>query len=273
MSASQGLLSENARVLNAIGSATCNICGRSGDFSGPADHLEGLTLPAGYELREGLVCGGCGSITRDRAIIQVLADLLGEQEPLSDWGPRRQTRVLETSGFRGHPPRLERVLDYFNTRYLPPSELPETIDGRTTADLEDLPYPSGFFDLLITSEVLEHVADLGAALSEMHRVLGEEGRAVITVPYFHDWAKTSTRVHRWRDRDVLLQPPEYHADATLVYRLFGRDFLATLAVAGFSVAYVAIADPRRAIATTEVIIASKAPFLDLTPFLADARLQ
>jgi len=244
----------------------CNICGHEGEFGALAGHLAGLTVPPGYEWREGLVCAGCGSICRDRALMVTLGCLLGEQEPLERWAPRPSVRVLETSGYRGHPPRLAERFDYFNTTILPPDDLPATIDGRTTANLEDLPYPDGFFDVVLTSEVLEHVGHLEAALAELYRVLADEGHAVITVPYFHDWPRTSTRAYRWRNRDVLLYPPEYHAEDTLVYRLFGRDFLTTLDQSGFTVGYVKVSRPAFGIEETEVIIATKAPYLDLTPF-------
>jgi len=47
---------------------------------------------------------------------------------------------------------------------------------------EALPYPANTFDLILSHEVLEHVADDRAAASEMARVLKPGGRAVIFVP-------------------------------------------------------------------------------------------
>jgi SAM-dependent methyltransferase len=47
---------------------------------------------------------------------------------------------------------------------------------------ENLPYPSGSFDLILSHEVLEHVADDRLAVAEMVRVLKPGGRAVIFVP-------------------------------------------------------------------------------------------
>lgn len=50
------------------------------------------------------------------------------------------------------------------------------------AACEALPYPDGFFDLVLSHEVLEHVADDRAAAAEMARVLRPGGRAVIFAP-------------------------------------------------------------------------------------------
>ena len=47
---------------------------------------------------------------------------------------------------------------------------------------EHLPLPSGTFDLILSHEVIEHVQDDRAAISEMVRILKPGGRAVIFCP-------------------------------------------------------------------------------------------
>ena len=254
-------------VLDGLATAACNICGARGRFSGPADHLEGLTVPENYNYREDLQCAAYGSISRDRAVMYVLSRLMKETAPLEEWPTRGDMRLPETSGYRRHPPRLGRLFDYFNTQFLPPTDLPEVIDGRTTANLEDRPYPDAFFDIVLCAEVLELVSRIELAVPELYRVLDPNGFAVITVPYVHGWRGTSTRVQRWHDRDVHLYPAEYHEEETLVYRIYGRDFLTQLRDAGFGVAFATVTDPTAAISETDVIIASKAPFVDITGFL------
>jgi SAM-dependent methyltransferase len=54
--------------------------------------------------------------------------------------------------------------------------------GIINAAGENLPYPSASFDLILSHEVLEHVADDVLAAREMARVLKPGGRAVIFVP-------------------------------------------------------------------------------------------
>jgi len=54
--------------------------------------------------------------------------------------------------------------------------------GIINAAGEYLPYPSASFDLILSHEVLEHVADDKLAAREMVRVLKPGGRAVIFVP-------------------------------------------------------------------------------------------
>jgi SAM-dependent methyltransferase len=54
--------------------------------------------------------------------------------------------------------------------------------GIVNATGEYLPYPDSSFDLILSHEVLEHVADDRLAVREMVRVLRPGGRAVIFVP-------------------------------------------------------------------------------------------
>lgn len=54
------------------------------------------------------------------------------------------------------------------------------------APVEDLPFKRGTFDLACASDVLEHVADDGAALRELRRVVKPGGAFLATVPAY-DW--------------------------------------------------------------------------------------
>jgi SAM-dependent methyltransferase len=62
-----------------------------------------------------------------------------------------------------------------------------TIDkliGVLQGDATRLPFPDGTFDVVITSEVLEHIQNDVAAIQEMVRVLKPGGRFAATVPAF-----------------------------------------------------------------------------------------
>ena len=54
--------------------------------------------------------------------------------------------------------------------------------GVRHADALYLPFENSAFDVVIVSEVLEHIPNDGAAIAEVHRVLRRGGLAAITVP-------------------------------------------------------------------------------------------
>jgi SAM-dependent methyltransferase len=111
------------------------------------------------------VCPRCGSFSRHRAITLLLErlDLPGNRilhfapEPLFD-------RVFE---------RLE--LDRVTTDLHTPADL--------RLDIADIDLPDESFDLVLCSHVLEHVPDDRSAMRELHRVLADDGVALILTPY------------------------------------------------------------------------------------------
>lgn len=72
----------------------------------------------------------------------------------------------------------------------------ERVPNTHVAAAEAVPYAGGAFDLVLSHEVVEHVADDRAALAEMVRVLRPGGRAVIFCP--NRWYPFETHGHYWR---------------------------------------------------------------------------
>ena len=58
----------------------------------------------------------------------------------------------------------------------------DRLTGVLRGDARSLPFPDDTFDVVITSEVLEHIQDDVAAITEMVRVLKPGGRFAATVP-------------------------------------------------------------------------------------------
>jgi ubiquinone/menaquinone biosynthesis C-methylase UbiE len=98
------------------------------------------------------------------------------------------------------------------------------------ADLCELPFDAGGFDLVICSHVLEHVGREGAALAEIRRVLAPGGTAIIMYPIDHRRDTT--------DEDLTMVDPRERERRFGQFdhvRLYGRDHVDRLVTAGFEV--------------------------------------
>lgn len=68
-----------------------------------------------------------------------------------------------------------------------------------TGDLCALPLPDASVDLVLATDVIEHVAEDGRAVAEIRRVLRPGGTALITVPAFPSlWGLQDVKSHHFR---------------------------------------------------------------------------
>ncbi len=105
---------------------------------------------------------------------------------------RRQQAFVELSLRRLPPGRILNIGSGFTTVTSPSQHIvnidvdPSVLEGNqgesVAGDAVALPFPSDTFDGAILKDVLEHVADPVAALSELARVARPEARIIVTVP-------------------------------------------------------------------------------------------
>ena len=111
--------------------------------------------------------------------------------------------------------------------------------GAECQDITKLTFPDESIDLIVSSDVLEHVPDLEAAFTETARVLRIGGVHVFTVPNSGETAKRA-----FIDDDgtiVHLREPDYHLDplspqGILAFWSFGEDLPSLIPSAGLHVA-------------------------------------
>jgi SAM-dependent methyltransferase len=72
------------------------------------------------------------------------------------------------------------------------SIIPEIVIADANAPF---PFAPRSFDAVIMAEVIEHLPNDFQALTEVRRILKDEGALVVTVPYFHDVEPTHIRIH------------------------------------------------------------------------------
>ena len=101
----------------------------------------------------------------------------------------------------------------------------------TVGDICRLPFPDGEFDLVLATDVIEHVDDDSSALREIHRVLKPGGRVLITVPAFQAlWGvqdDVGQHKRRYRASELLART---EAAGLSIYRKFYFNYLLFLPI-------------------------------------------
>ena len=135
------------------------------------------------------------------------------------WWFRSRRRVIWALVHRAHLPESPRILDagcgtgrnLVELARLGPVEgidnSPQAVEfcqrrgleGIHLAGIEEMPFEDGRFDLLVATDVIEHLPDDGAALDELHRVAAPGAKLVLTVPaYKWLWSRHDADWHHYR---------------------------------------------------------------------------
>jgi SAM-dependent methyltransferase len=189
----------------------CNVCGafrpmlyRRRVIPSRLEQLWGLSprLAEALARKESCDCASCGAKLRCRRIAQAVLALYPVGDPptpapsLANWVAWPQIhglRVAEINRIDGLHDVFRRLPAFAASDYRPGAEPGAMVEGVCSEDLTRLTYPDACFDLVLTSETLEHVPDLDAALREIHRVLVPGGYHVFTVPVLPQTERTFPR--------------------------------------------------------------------------------
>jgi len=258
-------------------SGFCNVCGQ----------LTRFFYHDASCWRESLYCEHCRVTSRYRSIARGILRAIGEltgQEVLSLASlPRFCDKPLHV--YDTQPPfywarcayslpDLLKATGWITvelSRYRPELPLGTILDGgETNQNLECLTFPDEGMDLVITSDVMEHVRLDDRAHREIYRVLKPGGVYIFTVPHNRSYERTLVRVqvHDPDDtrQDVHVLEPEYHSDTNsekdhgvLSYRVYGRDLDRYLTDLGFAVEYHADGAANFGIMNAELYYCKKLP--------------
>ncbi len=191
-------------------------------------------------------CAGCGAKLRCRRLARVVLNLYPVGIPpapassIAQWvvSPEaRSLRVAEVNRIDGLHDFLARLPSFTDSDYRPEASPGAVVEGVRSEDLTRLTFPDESFDLVLTSETLEHVPDLDAALGEIRRVLVPGGRHIFTIPVLPGVEQTYPRAVLRPDGTVEDRAPRIsHPGGDWGYPVFtefGADFLDRLRAAGF----------------------------------------
>jgi SAM-dependent methyltransferase len=233
---------------------TCNICGNPTIF-----FCKNPQFP-----RDFLICSQCGSSSRYRSIARGILRAIGElvgikARSLAQLAPLESTRpvfIHDTQTpfyFSNISYPIPDLLARCNWIHLSLSEyLTSKAPGHklgpmtTVQNLEALTLEDNSLDILITSDVMEHVRLEDRAHREIRRVLRPGGVYLFTVPHYRGPATDQyVEIVDPLDptKDKFLREPMYHGDpnsddsSVLVYRVYGADLDNRLRALGFAVDY------------------------------------
>lgn len=248
---------------------TCSVCGAR---TTPLYDFPDLRLRRKHltrATRETLQCRVCYASMRQRALAFALLEDVGRRT-----GTRHATvadlakaglggiRILDTDNFSAISQHLRDDPSYVRCSYLPDRPWGTEIEpGYFNIDLEHINFPDESFDIVMTSDVMEHVRDSEAAHREIARVLRPGGSYVFTVPYADDQQEDIVLVDTSTDADVFLCEPHYHGDplsgGILAYRIFGRSLLDRLRDLGLEARFRQLNEPGNLIVDGDVFTATK----------------
>jgi SAM-dependent methyltransferase len=203
-------------------------------------------LAEAFARKETSACARCGARLRVRRLARVLLEELPMGTPparsIADWVRRpmaRTLRVAEINRIDGLHEQLSGLPHLAYSEYLDEATTPDDPGPVRHEDLTSLSYPDASIDLVLTSETLEHVPDLSAAIAEVRRVLVPGGLHLFTVPLLPGVSKTFARSVLRPDGSIehRATPISHPAgDAGYpVFTEFGADLPEILERAGFEV--------------------------------------
>jgi len=222
----------------------CFACGSSGEFvfsniiNNELAKSWGLSedLRLGFDIRESTNCKVCGNSLRSNFHAKAISKTIDpgssclKEAVISD--NARKLRVAEINACGALHQFLLQLPGLEYSEYM-------TDDSNIRSeDLNQLSYNSDSFDIVLTSDTLEHLPDWSRAAKEIRRVLKPNGVHIFTVPAILT-RLTRTRAIQDGKKIAHLLSPSYHgrdpkrtADYT-VYNEFGADFRREIDKLGF----------------------------------------
>lgn len=237
----------NNRLIQSI-IIDCNICENHGgvfyDFPNVqkrAEHEIGL-------LRETLRCKSCGATMRQRALSHKLLEYISLKtgHPFASLAEYAKAdfslRILDTDCFSPLHRILRGKKGYLASKFLPTEKFGIELEPAIyNLNLESIDFEANRFDIVLTSDVMEHVKYDDVAHTEITRVLDDGGAYIFTVPFNSSYKFNRVLVSETGFGEIFLEKPHYHGDpltgGILAYRIYGSELIESLESKGLEVEF------------------------------------
>lgn len=236
--------------------ARCDACGRFGPMlyrrwvvPPRLEQMWGLSPREAEALarKESSDCWACGAKLRGRRLARALLDAFPPEGGGPPWPsvrawarsePARRLQIAEVNRIDGLHEAIADLPGLAFSDFLEGVEPGTISEGIRCEDLTHLTYETHRFDVVLSSETLEHVPDLNAALKEGRRVLKPGGVHLFTAPVRPGLAHSYARRRYRPDGSIEEIKPLCHPGGDVGYPVvteFGRDLPAIVEAAGFAV--------------------------------------
>jgi SAM-dependent methyltransferase len=211
--------------MKTVATETCCLCGKHSEFKIKKE----ATL-----LREAGCCY-CGASLRTADVARVLIETIGggkHYATLHDCAEAADgLRILNLFSEGPIHKALCQLPQYSFGEYFDNVKSGDYYNGVRCIDLQNMPFADQSLDIIVTEDILEHVADINRAFREINRVLRSGGSLLFTVPV-HEKNPTVSRIGN--------KNQVYHGDplreaGALVMTDFGNDIPQILGQYGLTV--------------------------------------
>jgi SAM-dependent methyltransferase len=230
------LFDKIALKIGAIPAIFCPVCGNVAAVTAIKDNL-----------RESCLCTRCKSINRQRQLAYVLCKALSSIRQKRIHCLRNfvsdsdiDLAIYNTECTRAIHNNLSGMKNYICSEYYGPQyKSGEMVNGVLHEDLINLSFVDETIDIVLSSDVLEHVPRPYDAHREIWRVLKPKGRHIFTVPFYQTEFLDETRAMHDENGELrLMKEPQYHGDplrpeGALVYTIFSLQMLVEMRKIGF----------------------------------------
>jgi len=196
-------------------------------------------------LRESCDCSACGATNRRRQIALVVCDAVrrirgGGVNSLRDLVKYPGLVIYNTETGGAVNSVLSNMKNYSASEYFGEEyKSGQTVKGKTHQDLMALSFDDESIDIVLSSDVFEHIPYPYKAHAEVFRVLRPQGRHIFTVPFYGTQYLDEHRTSIDEAGDIThLKPPMHHGDpvraeGALVHNIFALEMLVKMAMLGF----------------------------------------
>src|SRR5262245_2124194 len=227
----------------------CIVCGHSSIFrfdsaiiTPQLQNAWGISnsLVEAFNRKESMFCSNCGCSLRIRRLASVLIRTFSEMgggsydsfvELLED-KEFLQLKIAEINASGALHSYLQNHPNLYYSEWFNNTKPGEVRDGVRCEDLQRLSYPGGFFDIILTSETLEHVPDPDEAWREIFRTLKVGGYHIFSIPVVPSQPITVKRASVIDGKRQNLLEPAYHGawgdENMFVFTDFGMDVVERL---------------------------------------------